>query len=288
MLHANQQFAISSGELYAELSPSMGGRLLKFAAIDGPDILIATEPQTFDAVSWPRGGAYPLVPYHNRIANGQIAVGGQCIQLPPHPAAAPHTLHGPGHTRPWELVEHTSSRIVTRLDYPGDEHWPWQFEAVQDFAIAGNVLTVGLSLKNLDDRPMPGGLGWHPYFASVEQVITDAKYRWPHGDDYLPLGNRVGITDRQSTKYLPTQYLQGWSTARVACSQGYEASITATSRFTCLVIHRGDPLHICVEPVTHVANAWNLEEAPEAVGALILSPGETIGGAIQIEVTRKD
>ncbi|WP_454703024.1 aldose epimerase family protein [Agrobacterium burrii] len=285
-LHAEEHFRIASDVLHAELCPSMGGRLLKLAVTGGPDILVAAEPQSFDTLNWPRGGAYPLVPYHNRIEGGEIAVGGETFRLPSHPAASPHTLHGPGHTKPWQLVEHAPSRFVMRLRYQRDDHWPWAFEAVQDFRLAGNVLTLGLSLGNLDERPMPAGLGWHPYFASTEQVSVDAKFRWPHGDDYLPLGQRVPVTNSRSTKYLPTQYLQDWTAAEVRGADGFSSRVTATSFFIGLVVHRGDQAHICVEPVSHIANAWNLKGDPEMSGARIMRPGEVLEGVIRIEVVR--
>ncbi|WP_197435523.1 aldose 1-epimerase [Agrobacterium vitis] len=283
-LHAEKQFEISSNRLYAQVCPSMGGRLLKLAVVDGPDILVPAEPQSFDTLTWPRGGAYPLVPYHNRIEGGRLVVGAETFDLPPHPAAMPHTLHGPGHTKPWQLVEHTPSRLVMRLSYDRDDHWPWAFEAFQDFELEGNVLTLALTLKNLDDRPMPGGLGWHPYFASPDPVSVDAKYRWPHGDDYLPLGDRVPVTNRQSTKYLPTQYLQDWTEAEIRNVDGFRSRVTATSAFMGLVVHRGDPAHICVEPVSHIANAWNLKDEPEMTGAKIMLPGEVLEGVVRVEV----
>lgn len=285
-LQADEHYRISSNMLHAELCPSMGGRLLKLAAAGGPDILVPATPQSFDTLHWPRAGAYPLIPYHNRIEGGQIAVDGEAFQLPAHPAASPHTLHGPGHTKPWKLVEHTSSRLVMRLSYHQDDHWPWTFEAFQDFALEGNVLTLGLTLKNFDERPMPGGLGWHPYFASTDQVSVDAKYGWPHGDDYLPLGQRVPVTNRRSTKYLPTQYLQDWTEAEVRGADGYSSRVTATSAFIGLVVHRGDQAHICVEPVSHIANAWNLKGDPVTSGARIMRPGEVLEGVIRIKVVR--
>lgn len=286
ILHGERALSISSDELHAAFSPSMGGRLLRFRQINGPDLFVPMEPHAFAATEWPRGGAYPLIPYHNRLADARIIVHDQIIQLPGHPASLPHTLHGPSHTRRWEHVLHTASRLVMKLEYDPDEQWPWRFEAIQDFQLDANVLKLTMSIKNLDANAMPGGLGWHPYFASNEQVSTDASYLWPHARDYLPFGNRVEITDRQSTEVLPTQYLQQWHEAQVVCSQGYQARLRATPEFQCLVIHRGHPTHICVEPVTHVANAWNLPAASVVTGARLLAPAETLGGSIEITIIR--
>ena len=285
-LNGTDFLEITSSDLIARLSPEMGGRLLQLKAGAGPDILIPTKPHSFEVTSWPRAGAYPLVPYHNRLENAQIALNGETFSLESHPAAPPHTLHGPGHTRPWTLVSHGASELTMKLDYQADAHWPWPFDAIQSFRLDGGLFTLSMSLRNTGEKPMPGGLAWHPYFASIKSVSTDARHVWPHREDYLTTGERIEITDRPATEALPTAYLQDWRTALVSCADGYKAGVSATSVFDCLVIHRGDPAHICVEPATHVANAWNLPDDPETVGARILRPGEVLEGSIEIRISK--
>ncbi|MFB9951904.1 hypothetical protein ACFFP0_23900 [Rhizobium puerariae] len=277
---------ITSSDLIACFSPEMGGRLLELRVVDGPHIFIPTKPHSFAVTSWPRAGAYPLVPYHNRLENAQISVGGETFLLEGHPAAPPHTLHGPGHTQPWTLVSHGASELTMKLDYHADAHWSWPFEAIQSFCLDSGLFKLSVSLRNTGEKPMPGGLAWHPYFASAKSVSTDARYVWPHREDYLPTGECIELTDRPAAEALPTLYLQDWRKALVSCADGYQAEVSATSAFDCLIIHRGDPAHICVEPATHVPSAWNLPDDPEAVGARILHPGEVLEGSIEIRISK--
>lgn len=276
-------YSIASRGLSAEFCPDMGGRMLSLTASAEIDVLVPLAPQRFDVTDWPRAGAYPLIPYHNRLASAALTVAGKRYSLPPHPAAAPHTLHGPSHTRPWEPRRHDTARLVMGLDSSADDHWPWDYEAQQDFQIEGSVLVLTMTLTNRDRRPMPAGLGWHPYFASAQAVAADASARWPHRADYLPTGERID-SEIQVLRYLPpTCYAEGWRHAHVSGLGRARAVMTASDVFRFLVVHRGDPAHVCVEPVTHVPNAWNLDR--DDVGARLLAPGETLEGRIRLEIS---
>lgn len=282
-LDSTQLYDIASERLRAQFCPGLGGRMLKFL-FDGTDIVVPAEPHRFEVTQWPRAGAYPLIPYHNRLADAAIAVEGKVYRLAAHPAAEPHTLHGPGHTRPWHVVSHDASRLVMKTACEPDEHWPWAYEAVQDFQVEGDVLELSISLKNVDSRPMPAGIGWHPYFSSKEPAVTDARIRWPHRADYLPTGERTEIEDPVPRREPPTSYLENWSKAEIVIGGGAHVSMTAASPFDYLVIHRGDPANICVEPVTHVPNAWNLPHP--TTGARILLPGEALEGRVTVKMSR--
>lgn len=282
-LEGGEGYSIASRDLSAIFSPEMGGRLLQLKYRDSVDIVVPTTPHRFGVLNWPRAGAYPLIPYHNRLANASISVAKQDLLLLPHPAAEPHTLHGPSHSRPWRAVSRAPNRFIMEIDYDADPHWPWRFSAQQDFLLQDSSLTVRISLTNLDSRPMPAGLGWHPYFAAAEQPETDAMTHWPHKEDYLPTGDRVVIVDRKSFEQQATSYLDEWNSATIQLS-GARAVMIAASPFDFLVVHRGDPNHVCVEPVTHIANAWNLGLDGASVGARVLRPGEVLEGQIELTV----
>lgn len=283
VLCGNLKFEIGSSQMTACFCPEMGGRLLELSWRGGPAIVIPTEPHSFEATNWPRAGAYPLVPYHNRLANATIMTDGETALLRSHPAAVPHTLHGPGHAHPWVAGAHDASRFSMHLDYRADDDWPWDFRAEQHFEIGEVGLHLTMSVENRSDRMMPAGMGWHPYFASREAIASDARHLWPHRPDYLPDGTCTTVAD--GVVRIPTAYLSSWTKAEVLFSSGFSVTMTASSTFGFLVVHRGDPSHICVEPVTHVANAWNLPLPPSQTGAVLLSPGEVLKGSIELAVS---
>lgn len=284
-LEAGQAYTIQSGALRAGFAPSMGGRMLALRNRDQTNIVVPMAPHRFDVLNWPRAGAYPLFPYHNRIAGAVVCVDKNEVALRPHPAALPHTLHGPAHSRPWQVATLEADRIVMTLDYVADDEWPWDFTAVQDFRVRDTMLAATFSLKNNASGPMPGGMGWHPYFVSTGQPASDANLVWPHGEDYLPTGEKMAVVDCAEQQGRPTSYLQDWQSATIVCDAGAVTTMTASSPFDWLVVHRGDPSHVCVEPVTHVANAWNLKADAAFTGARLLQPGEVLTGTITLEIS---
>lgn len=284
-LDAGRTYTIRSGELSASFAPEMGGRMLALSHLDGTDIVIPMTAHRFSATEWPRAGAYPLFPYHNRLAHAVVRVDSANVGLQPHPAALPHTLHGPAHSRPWHVTILEPDRIVMALNYLGDADWPWDFTAVQDFRVQGSTLAATFTLTNEASDVMPGGMGWHPYFASIAQPSSDANFVWSHREDYLPNGQKEALVDRAEQEGRPTSYLQDWKSARIVCEAGVLTTMTASSPFDHLVVHRGDPAHVCVEPVTHVPNAWNLKADASDVGARLLHPGEVLGGTFTLEIS---
>lgn len=209
---------------------------------------------------------------------------GETIDLSLHPFAAPHTLHGPSHTQPWQPVLHETSRFVMSLRYLGDDQWPWSFKASQQYALEGDRLR--LSLTDIDRRRMPAGLGWHPYFASEDKVSAKEEFVWPHRPDYLPVGFREEVVDDAEIDSRDTRCVQEWKSAVIRCTPKLAATVSAEAPFDFLVVHRGSAKHICVEPVSHVQNAWNLEADQGRTGARLLESGTTLLGRMTIDIDR--
>ncbi|HTN62562.1 MAG TPA: hypothetical protein VL147_13605 [Devosia sp.] len=262
----------------AELAPYLGGRLtlLRHA---GRDIVVPLPEDHPDPRFWGKGGGYPLVPFHNRIENAQLCFDGAVFDLLPHPEAAPHNLHGPAQCRPWRLTEQDAASATLVLDYAADADWPWPFAASQHFGLGDDGLTIGLTLRNTGTRPMPAGLGWHPYFRAGA-VTHDARFHWPLLPDYLPSGQRLAGEGPQSAA---TRYLEEWSVAAIAC-EGMHITLTASPEFAHLVVHSAGQ-YVCLEAATHVANGFNLAARGHAhTGTRILKAGETMRGTLHIAV----
>lgn len=261
----------------AELAPALGGRLtlLRHA---GRDIVVPLPHDHADPLAWGKGGGYPLVPFHNRIENAQLSFDGAVLSLRAHPAAAPHSLHGPAQCRPWRLAGQGAGSATLALHCAVDADWPWSYEATQHFALGASGVTVTLALRNSSKKPMPAGLGWHPYFCAGV-VTQDARFHWPFRPDYVPTGLRLEGAGPQTE----TRYLEDWSAATITCDD-MSIVLTASPDLAHLVVHRaGD--YVCLEAVTHVANGFNLAARGHAhTGMRVLAPGETMTATLHIAV----
>lgn len=58
------------------------------------DILIPTTGPEFDPLNWPKAGAYPLFPYHNRLVGAAFEHEGRHYEVLPHPALG--AMHSTG------------------------------------------------------------------------------------------------------------------------------------------------------------------------------------------------
>lgn len=287
---------LHAGRACARLAPWAGGRIcaLRLEPAGGGiarEVLHPYPEDIFDPIRWAKGGIYPLIPYSNRIAQACLQVDGQPVLLAPHPDAAPHTLHGNAHGLPWTLHAHSADRAALELDAAVSAAWPWRYHARMELQLAPSALQVSLSLRNDDQRRFPAGLGLHPYFRhrSDARLVYRASAAWPPTADFLAVASRVPLAHEVHAQPLPlragglTDYLGGWDGhARVELPEGEQVEIQADPLFSHLVVHRPDSLaYLCLEPVSHVADGFNLAaQGVAGTGTQWLAPGESLHGSM--------
>lgn len=264
------------------LLPGWGGRIAGLSA-EGLELLLPITSNAFDPLDWPRAGAYPLMPYSNRLRNARLAFNGVEHALPAHPAARPHTLHGVSHTQAWQVLSADAGQALIRCDYHG-EHWPWAFRAEQAFVLDGNRLIVTLRLSNNGDTPMPAGLGLHPYF----QRHAGMRARWRTGrewridEEYLATGTfdeapqtwTLAADDHAARAH----YQSRWDgQLELNYPQG-RLSIQASPELSHFVAFApAGSAYLCLEPVSHLADAFNQpRDAWAETGTRELAPGASL------------
>jgi aldose 1-epimerase len=235
------------------------------------------------------------VPYSNRIANAQIDTPEGLVQLSRHPDAAPHTLHGPAHGLPWQVLAQDAQSATLALDHPASAAWPWHFQTEMQIALRSDALQMNLSLTNLDARSMPAGLGWHPYFqhAPQAQLRYRASQLWNSDADLLALSARplpAGesfATARALRDGTLTDYLSGWDgRLTLDLPGGDQLDMQTGPLLSHLVVHRPPQgAYLCIEPVSHVTNAFNLAaQGMAGTGSMQLGCGETINGPMTLSL----
>ena len=130
-----------------EIDPAAGGRMSSLV-IDGSELLARTGS---GPIYW---GSFPMVPFSGRIRDGVFEFDGRRIELPRN--MPPHAIHGTVLDRPWTVVD---ERTLTIDLGPA---WPFAGRVTQRFQLDGNELQASLTLEA--DEPMPGAVGWHPWF----------------------------------------------------------------------------------------------------------------------------
>ncbi len=294
-----QTHRIAGGALAATLMPELGGRIVSLRIDDGKgpalDVFVPLVGEPALPPGWPKAGAYPLAPYSNRIANARLSFRGQTHDLPPHPMAAPHTVHGHAHRKPWTLVEIEPARATLAYEHDGTGEWPWRFMVEQRIALSGSRLTVAFTFANRDARPSPAGFGWHPYFPikGSPRLAFKAGALW----DQTAENVATGTVERRTPPDAPveldpagtTLYFGEWSgSCAFDTGTGLSVRLSADPVLSHLVLHRPAGIdYICVEPVSHVADGFNLAARGVAgTGTRSLDPGDSLSGTVTMDVAR--
>ena len=171
---------VSGGDIEVELLPDIGARLHRLR-VGGHDLL-RTPADTSEHVSDPFfWGGYVMAPWCGRLAPGPMAVGKRVVDLHPNfPDGS--AIHGQVYAAPWRQVGDASFAV----DAGGSGGWPWRYRVEMAASVVGAALSLVLRLTNLDDEPMPGGIGLHPWFPLAVEVAIHAGQVYASNADTSP------------------------------------------------------------------------------------------------------
>ncbi|MEP7083884.1 MAG: aldose 1-epimerase, partial [Betaproteobacteria bacterium] len=167
------------------------------------------------------------------------------------------------------------------------------FEAIQNFDLDDERLRWSISVTNCDIRPMPAGIGLHPFFAKspLMELEFGAKAAWRNDARALPMGRSPVPPEwnfkpaRRISDLEINNCFEGWTgDARIVWPEhGWAVALAADKTFGHLVVYttpaRDD---IAIEPISHANNALNLVERYSDTAMHVLAPGETLSGAFTI------
>jgi aldose 1-epimerase len=275
-------FELHAGALRLALRADLGGSVAGLWHRDTP-ILRSTEPALLESSR--QSGCYPLVPYSNRLGYRHFRWRGQEYTTRANFAESPHSLHGVGWIRPWDMVSHSALEVVLRYRHTPDDDWPFAFEATQFFTLTPQSLGMQMAITNTADIPQPVGLGWHPYFPkrARSRLHIELSERWESDATLLPTRKvaQPGI-DADVAHLDFDNGFEGWKgPARI---RDEKFSLQLTSSLPHLVVFTPqDKDYFCVEPVSHVANAIHMAD-PAAHGLRTLQPGESFEASMTLDV----
>ena len=273
---------LHAGALRLAVRPDLGGAVAGFWHCETP-ILRSTEPA---ALADSRDAAmYPLLPYSNRLGYRRFRWKGHdyttCADVPD----SPHSLHGIGWQRPWQIVSSSVLEVVLELEHLADADWPFAFTARQYFTLSAESFSVRLQFTNKGAIDAPAGLGWHPYFVKRlrSRLHVELSDRWDADATLLPTRKvaQSGIDGDLSHLDFDNCF-EGWrGPARI---RDERFSLQLSSSLPYLVVYTPPQRDFfCVEPVSHVTNAIHMAD-PAACGLVALAPGATLEASMRLDV----
>lgn len=259
-----------------------------------------------------RSGIPILFPFPGRIAGAVFRFQEQEYALEAADGQG-NAIHGFVLNRPWRVMEQSPQRAVGQFHASQDDpallfRWPADFRITVVYLLTGNRLRCEIEMTNPDTRPLPMGLGLHPYFrvpivpggsADNCRVTVPASEYWEL-KDLLATGRKLPVLEdkdlRQGMLFSETRLdniLWNVTAAdgRIETSledpdAGCRLKIAFDDQFRGIVVF--NPPHreaICIEPYSCVPDAWRLADQGFDAGAIVLSPGETLQRWMEIELT---
>ena len=277
------------------------------------------DPAVFSNGRPTRSGVPVLFPFPNRIRDGKFYWQGRLYSLPLNDSTAKNAIHGFACRKPWRVIGQgadAQSAWVTgefkcSIDDPDSvKHWPADHQIRLTIRLGKGTLRVEAEVSNPDDKPLPFGLGYHPYFKlpCVGSLAPDgcmvevpaAEY-WVLQDS-LPAGIRAPVDASRDLNALrrvgelhlddvltmlpqrPAR-MDGLIERAVVASGGVQMKLFCSPAFREMVVF--NPAHrqaFCVEPYTCTTDAVNLQETGIDAGWLVLKPGETWSAVVELWV----
>jgi aldose 1-epimerase len=289
---------LSHGAVRVVIAPLIGGALAAYYEETPKGPLHWLRPATraaFDESDPLRMASFPLFPYCNRIRDARFEFDGRTIDLSGNDTRFSHALHGNAWRHPWRVGARSMSAVELHFEHepnlatPGD--WPFRYRAQQRFDLIGDVLRVTLSAQNLADRPMPFGMGHHPYYPRTAQtrVYATVDAMWHADLDVLPthLGPHPAVNAMRHGMSpdafdLDNNFAKWSREATVAWPDEHrQLTMTADAPFDHLVVFApaGDA-QLCVEPVTNTTDCFNAVGMRDGVGGCVLEPGEECAASL--------
>jgi aldose 1-epimerase len=205
-------------------------------------------------------------------------------------------LHGIGWQRSWRVVHAFEDRCALELIL-SEREWPFGFRATQAFNVAGPRFSATIAIENTSRRPIPAGLGFHPYFVRTPGMALEfqATRFWLEGPGYLPTDaiSLPAELDFTAPKLLPPSWrnncYSGWNgcVALHDPARGLQVTMQANGTLKDLMLYTPPKAdYFCLEPQSHTTGAVTKARAAAPAEPLrILQPAEWLTGEIAIVVS---
>lgn len=274
---------LSAGHLELVLSPAVGGSIARFDFVDDDHRHPILRPCAGAPESVLAAASFPLVPYVNRVRDGQFAFRGSTVRLKPNMAGDPSPLHGQGWLGAWRTVGADAAEAMLEFTHAAGE-WPWSYLARQRFVLEETGLEIELSCRNDSAEPMPCGLGQHPYFncSAETRLRTQVTDVWTIDDLVLPVERiaatgRYDLADRAVCGLGLDHGFGGWGGEALLSDPAWPFQLRMSSPeagFFQLYSPPDGGIFV-IEPVSHANAALNAPEEEWAeFGMRVLLPGE--------------
>jgi galactose mutarotase-like enzyme len=181
----------------------VGGGLREYE-VDGQPIL---DGYPFDSMA-DGGRGQPLLPWPNRLADGQYSFDGQELRLPIDDVVRRNAMHGLTRWLNWNVVEQATDRVRLALVVHPRTGYPFTLDLSIEYSLAPTGLSVTTMARNSGTRALPFGAGQHPYVTVGSALVDSAILHLParamlelDAERRLPTGKVVPLDGSAAAEY---------------------------------------------------------------------------------------
>lgn len=275
----------ASGTTSAKIALNEGGRLTDLKV---NEVVLIKEISDF-----PYNNSYAssvLFPFANRIKEGKYTFLGEAFQFQKNENNT-NALHGLVFDKAFELFEpeehyNNCSATFNYFEKDRGEAFPYHYFISLTYTLFEDKLQLRVTLKNMDVKPFPFTLGWHPYFYSKQLSDCELSFKSDQKiqfDDALITDKVIKNPDEEyfkiADKKLDDCYVLEDNTVSFLTPE-YTLKITsnAAKNFLQLYTPPKFPL-IAIEPMTGVSDSFN-----NKIGLQVLEPKETYAITWNLEI----
>ena len=299
---SGEQFELAHGDQRAVVVEVGGG--LRSYAVAGRELLDGYRADEMCA----SGRGQLLLPWPNRLEDGQYEFGGRTHQLPLSEAGARNAIHGLVRWNAWHVVERAPDRVALGHTLHPQPGYPFTLALALEYTLSEDGLRVSTTATNVGADPCPYGCGFHPYLTLGTPTIDSLTLEVP-GRTVLQSDGRglpVSRTPVEGTQYdfrrareIGSTMLDNTFADLERDADGLVRShlrepagggaltVWADASYCYLVVFTGDALpdvdrrSVAIEPMTCPPNAFRSGEA-----LTLLAPGESTTGAWGLVASR--
>lgn len=294
------QHVLRHGRLEAVVA-SIGATLRRLTH-DGADLVITFAE---DEIRPGFSGA-TLVPWPNRVVDGEYAFGGEEHRLALTEPGRGHALHGLAAWLEFAVVAQSSASVELEATIEPQQGYPWRIVVRTEFVLDDAGLTQRVRATNVSATPAPYGTGPHPYLVvgvpvddavlqlpAAEVLLVDARLAPTHLADVAADrarfdfrdGRRIGGAEIDHAFTSLARDGDGMATVSLRGPAGRGVQVRFGPECEWVQIHTADrpddpegSWHrsgLAVEPMTCAPDAFNRDRYGYETSLRVLSPGET-------------
>jgi len=125
------------------------------------------------------GRGLPLLPWPNRLADGEYVFEGQELRLPIDDVVRGNAMHGLTRWLNWRVAEQAADAVRMELTLHPRAGYPFALQLRIDYSLSATGLTVRTEAHNVGHGALPFGAGQHPYVTAGTELVDSAILQLP-------------------------------------------------------------------------------------------------------------